>query len=180
MIRRYAVLDFRSGTIDIPPITSMIQSSLTDRLEQTQTILAVTTADLLRAQEAVKKPFGSTDLSGVLWKFGGDLKALNANLKDISEAPDGAIPESFIQSHIPEVRKLLQSIEDLISRAKRNGLMNDSRTLVPLEMIRSRGEYIADYLEALEMSMHPEVLKSIDEGRGQMERGEFEVMDRLY
>jgi hypothetical protein len=47
-------------------------------------------------------------------------------------------------------------------------------------MIRSRGEYIADYLEALEMSIDQEVLEAIDEGRSQIERGEFEVMDGLF
>jgi ribosomal protein L17 len=115
-----------------------------------------------------------------LWKASRDLKALNANLKAISEAPDGFITEQFIQSHIPKIRELLRSIESLIHNAKRKGLMNRSLTSAPLGMIRSRGEYIADYLEALEMSIDQEVLEAIDEGRSQIERGEFEVMDGLF
>ena len=57
--------------------------------------------------------------------------------------------------------------------------MNRSLTSAPLGVIGSRGEYIADYLEALEMSIDPEVLKAIGEGRNRIERGEFEVMDEL-
>jgi len=38
----------------------------------------------------------------------------------------------------------------------------------------------SDYLEAIEMSLDPEVLREIDEGRGQIERGDFEVMEQLY
>ncbi|HEY1205517.1 MAG: hypothetical protein ABSH46_05645 [Bryobacteraceae bacterium] len=114
------------------------------------------------------------------WRASRELKALNANLKLISEAPDGVISQEFIQSHIPKVRELLRSIESLIYSAKRKGLMNRSLTSAPLGLIRSRGEYIADYLEALEMSVDEEVLKAIDEGRSQIERGEFEVMDELF
>ena len=71
-------------------------------------------------------------------------------------------------------------IEDLIDTGKSNGLTNRSLTSAPLESIRFRGEYIANYLEALEMSIDPDVLKAIDDGRAQIERGEFEVMERLF
>jgi hypothetical protein len=39
---------------------------------------------------------------------------------------------------------------------------------------------MADYLEALEMSIDPDVLKAINEGHNQIERGEFETMEQLF
>jgi len=137
-------------------------------------------AALLRAQEAVKQQLGLIGMVKGLWKASRDLKALSANLKLISEAPDGLITGEFIESHIPRIRELLRSIQSLIHEAKRNGLMNRSLTSSSLGLIRSRGEYIADCLEALEMSIDQEVLKAIDEGRSRFERGEFEVMDELF
>jgi ribosomal protein L17 len=158
----------------------MSQPSVTLTLDRWQILFHEAMAALLRAQEAVKRQLGLIGVLNDLWKASRDLKALNANLKAISEAPDGFITEQFIQSHIPKIRELLRSIESLIHNAKRKGLMNRSLTSAPLGMIRSRGEYIADYLEALEMSIDQEVLEAIDEGRSQIERGEFEVMDGLF
>jgi ribosomal protein L17 len=105
---------------------------------------------------------------------------LNASLKEISELPDGVLSEEFIRSQIPQLRKLLTSIEDLIDNAKRHRLTNRSLTSAALGSIRIRGEYMADYLEALEMSIDPDVLKAINEGHNQIERGEFETMEQLF
>ena len=137
-------------------------------------------AALLRAQEAVKKQFGFWGILNGLWKCSRDLKALNASLKDISELPDGCLTEEFIQSQIPQLRKLLRSIEELIDTAKRKGWMNRSLTASPLGLICSRGEYIFDYLETLQMSIDADVLKAIEDGRSEIERGELEVMERLF
>jgi hypothetical protein len=137
-------------------------------------------AALLRAQEAVKRQFGTWGLLNGLWKCNRDIKALNANLKAMSELPNGTLSEEFIQSQIPQLRKLLRSIEDLMDHAKHKGLMNRSLTASPLGVMSLRGEYIADYLDALEMSIDPEVLAAINEGRNQIERGEVEVMERLF
>jgi len=137
-------------------------------------------AALLRAQEAVKQQFGLWGILNSLWKSSRDLKTFNASLKAISELPDGVLNEEWIHSQIPQLRKLLTSIEDLMDTAKRHQLTNRSLTSAPLGSIRIRGEYIADYLEALEMSVDPEVLKAINEGHDQIERGEFETMERLY
>jgi ribosomal protein L17 len=137
-------------------------------------------AALLRAQEAVKRQLGLWGIVTGLWRSSRDLKIINAKLKAISELPDGILSEEFIQSQIPQVRKLLRSIEDLIDAGKRHRLMNRSLTAAPLGAIRIRGEYIADYLETLEMSIDPEVLKVINEGRDQIERGEFETMEQLF
>ena len=153
---------------------------MTLTLDQWQILFHETMAALLRAQEAVKRQLGRIGLLNDLWRASRELKALNANLKSISEAPDGFITGEFIQSHIPRIRELLRSIESLIYNAKRKGLMNRSLTSAPLGLIRSRGEYVAGYLEALEMSIDEEVLNAIDEGRAQIERGEFEVMDELF
>jgi hypothetical protein len=158
----------------------MSQTSMTVALDQWQILFHETMAALLRAQEAVKQQLGQIGLLNGLWRASRDLKALNASLKLISEAPDGAISEVLIQSHILKVRELLRSIESLLYNAKRKGLMNRSLTSGPLGAIRCRGEYIADYLEALEMSLDEEVLNAINEGRNQIERGEFEVMDSLF
>ena len=158
----------------------MSQSSMSLTLDQWQILFHETMAALLCAQEAVKQQLGLVGIVKGLWKASRDLKALSANLKAISEAPDGFITEEFIESHIPRIRELLRSIQSLIHEAKRKGLMNRSLTSSPLGLIRSRGEYIAEYLEALEMSIDQEVLKAIDEGRSQIERGEFEVMDELF
>jgi ribosomal protein L17 len=135
---------------------------------------------LLRVQAAVKQQCGLFGLLNGLWKSSRDLKALNVSLKAISELPDGVLSEEFIQSHLPQVRKLLRSIETLIDTAKSRGLTNRSLTSSAFESIRSRGEYIANYLDALEMSIDPEVLKAIEDGRSQIQRGEFEVMERLF
>src|SRR5450432_2806965 len=142
-------------------------------LDQWQILFRETMAALLRTQEAVKRQFG-------LWRSSRDLKMLNASLKAISELPDGTLSEELIQSQIPQLRKLLISIEDLIDTAKRQQLTNRSLTSAALGSIRIRGEYIADYLETLEMSIDPDVLKAIHEGHDQIERGEFETTDRLF
>ena len=158
----------------------MNQSSPTLTLDQWQILFHETMAALLRAQEAVKRQLGQIGLLNGLWRASRNLKALNANLKLLSEAPDGLLSEEFIQAQIPRIRELVRSIEGLLYDAKRKGLMNRSLTSAPLRLIGSRGEYVTDYLEALEMSIDPEVLKAIDEGRSQIERGEFEVMDELF
>ena len=98
-------------------------------------------------------------------------------MKALSESPDGILSEEFIRSHIPQVRELLKSIKELIDVGKSRGLTNRSLTSAPLESIRSRGEYIA---RTLQMSIDPNVLRAIEEGRNQIERGEFEVMERLF
>ncbi len=43
-----------------------------------------------------------------------------------------------------------------------------------------RGEYIANYLETLEMAINPDILMAINEGCDQIERGEFETMEQLF
>jgi hypothetical protein len=149
-------------------------------LDQWQIFFHETMAALLRAQEAVRQQLGFWGIVNRLWRSSRDLKTLNASLKTISELPDGMLSEEFLQSQLPQLRKLLRSIEDLIDTAKRHRLTNRSLTSTSLGLIRIRGEYIADYLEALEMSIDPDVLKAIEEGREQIERGEFETMDRLY
>ncbi|MEO8097223.1 MAG: hypothetical protein ABI811_05935 [Acidobacteriota bacterium] len=149
-------------------------------LDQWQISFHETMAALLRAQEAVKHQFGLWGTLNGLWRSSRDLKALNASLKAVSELPDGMLTDEFIHSHLLQVRKLLKSIEELIDVARHKGLMNRSLTSAPLGLISSRGEYIADYLEALEMSIDPEVLKAISEGRAQIERGEFELTERLF
>jgi hypothetical protein len=158
----------------------MSESSFALTLDQWQILFHETMAAMLRAQEAVKRQFGLWGVLNGLWRCSSDLKRLNANLKAISELPDGVLGEEFIQSQIPQLRKLLRSIEDLIDTAKRHHLTNHSLTNGALGSIRIRGEYIADYLDALEMSIDPEVLKAINEGRDQIERGEFETMERLF
>lgn len=107
------------------------------------------------------------------------LKVLNAILKQISEVPDGVLSDEAIQAQIPQLQKLLSSIEQLIDTAKRHQLTNRTLTAAPLGSIRIRGEYIADFLDSLEMSVDPEVLALINEGKGQIERGECERVERL-
>jgi hypothetical protein len=137
-------------------------------------------AALLRAREAIKRQFGLWGLLNGLWKSSRDLKALNVTLKAVSELPDGTLSDDFIQSQVPQLRKLLRSIEDLVDTARHEGLMNRSLTAAPLGLISVRGEYVADYLDALEMSTDPQVIAAITEGHGQIERGEVEVMERLF
>ncbi len=137
-------------------------------------------AALLRAQGAIKAQFGLWGMLGRLWKCSRDLKTLTAYLKTLSEVPDGVLGNEFVESQIPQMRKLLRSIEDLIDAAKRSGLMNRSLTSASLGAIKIHGEYIADYLETLEMSIDPEVLQAVADGRTQIENGEFELMERLF
>jgi hypothetical protein len=149
-------------------------------LDQWQILFHETMAALLRAKEAVKKQFGLWGLVNGLWKSSRDLKALNATLKAISELPDGVLTEEFIHAQIPQLRKLLKSIEELLEVGRRRGLLNRTLTGAAFGSIASRGQYTAEYLDTLEISIDPEVLKEIEEGRGQIERGEFEVMERLF
>jgi hypothetical protein len=165
-----------TSTANLP--SPILSASLA--LDQWQILFHETMAALLRAQEAVKQQWGFWGILNGLWTSSRDLKALNAQLKVISELPDGLLTEEFIHSQIPQVRKLLRSIEDLIDTAKRKGWMNRSLTGAPLGLICSRGEYIADYLETLEMSMDPEVLREISDGRSQIELGQFESMGTLF
>ena len=148
--------------------------------DQWQILFHETMAALLRAQGAVKRQFGLWALLNGLWKSSRDLKLLGASLKAISELPDGVLNEELIRSQIPQLRRLLTAIDDLIDSAKRHRLTNRSLTSAPLGSIRIRGEYIADYLEALEMSIDPEVLRAINEGHDQIQRGEFETMEHLF
>jgi hypothetical protein len=157
----------------------MNSSTATLTLDEWQILFHETMAALLRAKEAVKKQLGFWGILNGLWRSNRDLKAFNAMLKLLSESPDGVLSEGFVQSQIPKLRTLLKSIEELIDTGKSHGLTNRSLTSGPLESIRSRGDYIANYLEALEMSVDPEVLKAIEEGRDQIARGDFEVMERL-
>jgi ribosomal protein L17 len=149
-------------------------------LDQWQILFHETMAALLRAREAVKQKFGFWGVLNGLWKSSRDLKEFNAQLKAISELPDGVLTEEFIRGQIPQLRELLGSIEELIDIAKRHQLTNRSLTSAPLGSIRMRGEYVADYLDALEMSIDQDVLKAINDGRSQIERGECETMEQLF
>lgn len=151
-----------------------------EQLEQWPILFHQTMAALLRAQQAVQQQFGFWVVLNGLWKSSRDLKALNASLKAISELPDGVFPDEAVRSQIPQLRNILTSIEDLIDTAKRRHLTNRSLLSAPLGSIRIRGEYIADYLETLEMSIDPVVLKAIQDGREQIERGQFEAMEQLF
>jgi hypothetical protein len=154
--------------------------STTLTLDQWQILFHETMAALLRARDAVSRKFGFWSVMKGLWTCSHDLKALRTSLKAISELPDGMLSDDFIHSQIPQLRKLRGSIEDLMDMAISNGLTNRSLTSSPLTSIRMHGEYIADYLDALELSIDPEVLKAIDEGRAQIDRGECEIMERLF
>jgi hypothetical protein len=157
-----------------------MSTSTTLTLDQWQILFHDTMAALLRAKEAVKQQFGLWGILNGLWRCNRDLKLLNATLKAFSELPDGVLNEDFIQSQIPQLRNLLRSIEDLIDTSKRGQLMNRSLTCAALGSIMIRGEYIADYLEALEMSIDPDVLSAIADGHNQIDSGEFEAMEQLF
>jgi hypothetical protein len=158
----------------------MSSSPATLTLDEWQIRFHEAMAGLLRAREAIKRQFGLLGLLNGLWKSSRDLKALNATLKAVSELPDGILSDELIQSQIPQLRELLRSIEDLVDSARHRGLMNRSLTAAPIGLISVHGEYIADYLDALEMSTDPQVIAAITEGHGQIERGEVEVMERLF
>jgi hypothetical protein len=149
-------------------------------LNQWEILFHETMAALLRAQDAVSRQFGFWGIVRGLWRCSSDLKMLNASLKAISELPDGVLTEDLLRSQVPQLRKLLTSIEELIDSAKRRRLTNRSMTSVPLGSIIMHGECVADYLDTLEMTMDPEVLQAINEGRGQIADGKFEIMEQLF
>src|SRR5208282_2737410 len=91
-------------------------------LDEWEILFHETMAALLRAKEAVRQQLGLWGVIRGLWRSSRDLKALNATLKALSESPDGALNEAFISSHIPQVRKLLKSVEELIDTGKARGL----------------------------------------------------------
>jgi hypothetical protein len=158
----------------------MASSTATLTLDQWQILFQKTMETLQRAQEAVKQQLGFWGLVNGLWRCARDLKDLSISLKTISELPDGILSEEFIQSQIPRLHKLLKSIDDLMEIGKRKGLTNRTVTGASLGLISVRGEYIADYLDALEMTIDPQVIAAIQEGRSQIQRGEVEVMERLF
>jgi hypothetical protein len=158
----------------------MYSSTATLTLDQWHALLQKTMEALQRAQEAIKQQFGFWGLVNGLWRCARDLKDLNASLKVVSELPDGALRQEVIESQIPSLHTLLKSIDDLMEVGKRRGLTNRTVTGASLGLISVRGEYIADYLDALEMSIDPEVIAAIHEGRSQIQRGDVEVMERLF
>ncbi|MBV9760948.1 MAG: hypothetical protein JO340_10325 [Acidobacteriaceae bacterium] len=155
-------------------------NTATFTMDEWQILFHETMAALLRAQEAVKRQLGIWGLLNSLWKCGRELKALTAALKSLSEAPDGAIPFDFLKSHPENVRDLSSSLDRLLQTAQQKGLMNRSITAGAFRTIDARRQYLLDYMDALELSLDPEVLQSIEEGRQQIERGDYEVMERLY
>ncbi len=108
----------------------MSTSTATLTLDQWQILFHETMAALLRAKVAVKRQFGLWGILNGLWRSNRDLKMLNTSLKAISELPDGALTEEFIQSQIPQLRNLLRSIEDLIDTTKRSQLILTPRNEV--------------------------------------------------
>lgn len=136
-------------------------------------------AAVLRAKEAVKQQFGFAGLLNGLWRASRNLKSVNESLKALSEAPDGLLPENFAPTQIPQIRKLLRSIEDLLDTAKAKGLFNRSLTGSALEAIRKAGDAVADHLDTLEMSIDPEVLSAMEHGQDEIESGNFCVLESL-
>src|ERR1700675_315691 len=148
-------------------------------LQQWEIQFHETMAALLRAQEAVRRQSGFFGILNGLWRSSRDLKAISVRLKEISELPDGQVTEEFMHSQIPQLRELLQVLQEVVDVAKLKGHLNRSLTAAPLGLINARREYIADYLDALEMALDPAVLAAIQEGQSQIERGECEVVQRL-
>ena len=149
-------------------------------LQQWEIQFHETMAALLRAQEAVRRQSGFFGILNGLWRSSRDLKAISVRLKEISELPDGQVTEEFMHSQIPQLRELLQVLQEVVDVAKLKGHLNRSLTAAPLGLINARREYIADYLDALEMALDPAVLAAIQEGQSQIERGECEVVERLF
>jgi hypothetical protein len=133
----------------------------------------------LRTQGTVQQS-GLFGIVRDLWRSAHDLKVLSAILKEISELPDGQVTEEFLQSQIPQLRELLDVLQEVVGAAKVKGHLNRSLTAAPLGLITARREYIADYLDGLEMSLDPAVVAAIKEGQEQIERGECEVAERLF
>ena len=158
----------------------MNADAVTLTLDQWQILFHETMAALLRAKEAAQKRFGWIGLITDLWRSSRDLGRLNTAMKALSELPDGVLSEEFLKSQIPQTRKLLTSIEELLDTSKAHGLMNRTVTGAPLESIRSHGEHVADYLETIEMSLDPEVLRAIESAHEEFSRGEFVSMERLF
>lgn len=139
-----------------------------------------TMAAVLRAQESTKRQFGLIGNLNAFWKSSRDLKAFRQTLVMGFELPDGTISNEWIAAQIPKFHELLAAIEELLDAARRGGFMNRTLSNVPLRAITDHAKYLDEYVDTLEMSIDPEVIKAIDEGRAQIERGEYETMDRLY
>ncbi len=147
--------------------------------EKWQILFHETMAAVLRSKEAVKKQFGLVGVLNGLWRSARDMKTLTESLKALSELPDGIVNNEFIESQIPQLRELLSAVGELLDTARSRGMTNRSLSSTPLGLIGSRSQYICDYLETLEMSIDPEVVNAINEGRSQIEHGDYELMERL-
>ena len=148
-------------------------------LDQWQIMFHETMAALLRAKESIQQQLGLFGMLNRFWTCTRDLKSLNSILKTLSEAPDGLLSQESVASQIVEMRKIVSSLNDLMDISKRHGLFNRSLTSIPLGSIRLHGEVLADYLDSLEMATDPEVLQAIEEGRRQIENGEFVEMEHI-
>jgi hypothetical protein len=157
----------------------MSASAATLPVQQWQIRFHETMAASLRTQGTVQQS-GLFGIVRDLWRSAHDLKVLSAILKEISELPDGQVTEEFLQSQIPQLRELLDVLQEVVGAAKVKGHLNRSLTAAPLGLITARREYIADYLDGLEMSLDPAVVAAIKEGQEQIERGECEVAERLF
>jgi hypothetical protein len=146
-------------------------------IEQWQIAYHETMAALLRAKEAVKCQVGIIGMSTGLRRCSRDLKLLNQGLKALSELPDGVISDEGVSNQIVQVRKLLISIGELLESARRRGLMNRTLTGASLGSIAGQAGYLKECLDTLEMSQDPDVLKAIEDGKQQIEQGEYEVME---
>jgi hypothetical protein len=146
-------------------------------VEQWQILYHEAMAALLRAKEAVKRQVGIFGIATGLWRCSRDLKLLNHGLKTLSELPDGFISDEGVCNQIVQVRKLLFSIRELLESARRHGLMNRTLTGASLGSIAGQAEYLKEYLDTLEMSQDPDVIKAIEDGKQQIEQGEYEAME---
>jgi hypothetical protein len=146
-------------------------------VDQWQILYHEAMAALLRAREAVKRHVGIFGIATGLWRSARDLNVLNQSLKALSEIPDGILSEETILAQIAQVRKILNSIDDLLGTARRHGLMNRTLTGGSLRSIAGHSGYLKEYLDTLEMSIDPEVLKAIEEGKQQIAQGEYEILE---
>lgn len=122
-------------------------------------------AAILGAKEKITRQAGILGITYGLWSVTRDLKNIIRLLVSTTSVPDGLWNDTLIESTISSTSVLVRSIEDLLDTAKSKGFTNRALTAGPLEIIRKRGEEIAEYLDAFRLSIDPEVEAAIRQGR---------------
>jgi hypothetical protein len=126
-------------------------------------------AALARSRAAIRREVGILGIARGLWSVSRDLKNLRPSrdriYASLSALPDGAIDDAQLREYVQSTQSLVDSIEELLRVAKRARLTNRTLTAGSLEAIRRHCEDFAQHVDVLQLSVDPEAIELIRQGR---------------